>query len=60
MTPRDRVDQLVRSAVRDDVSVIDDRNPVAESFGLIHVMRREQDGSAGGPELFDQRPELAP
>ena len=56
----DRRDQLARRAERDHLAVIDDRDAIAQPFGLVHVVRRQQNGAAGALELLDQIPELAP
>src|SRR5688500_6330963 len=55
----DRLDQLVRRSVRDDVSVIDNSHAIAESSRFVYVMRREKNRSPRRPEFLDQRPELA-
>ena len=35
-------------ALRDDPAVVDDGDPVAEPLGLLHVVRRQQDGPSRG------------
>ena len=41
------------------MSVVDDCDSMRYALGLIHVMRREKDGSAFGlVEMLDVRPEL--
>ena len=51
-------DQLGRRAQGDHLAVIDDRHPVAQPLGLVHVVRRQQDGPALGAEAADDVPEL--
>ena len=51
-------DQLGRRALRDDPAVVHDRDAVAETLGLLHVVRRQQDGAPGGLEARDVLPEL--
>src|SRR5262245_1480188 len=53
-------DQLRRGSLRDDPAVVDDRDAVAEAFGLLHVVRREEHRAAGGLEDGDPLPELEP
>ncbi len=43
----------------DDLAVIDDRDVVAQLFGFFEIVRRQEDGGAGGIERADMRPELA-
>ena len=38
--------ERVRRPLRDDHSVVDDREPVGERVGLLEVMRRQEDGRA--------------
>ena len=52
-------DQFFRCALRNDASLIDDGDAIAEILGLIHVMRRQQDRAAARPELIEQHPQLA-
>ncbi len=53
------VDKVGGSAFGDDFSVIDDGQPVAEAFGLVHVVRGEQDSATFFLEGADDVPELA-
>ena len=55
----DRGDQLARRPERDDLSVVHDGHAVGQPLGLVHVMRGEDDGAAGGLELLDELPHLA-
>src|SRR6185312_223626 len=54
-----RADELARRAERDHLSMIHDRDAVAEPFGLIHIVSGEDDRSTLGAELFDEVPELS-
>jgi hypothetical protein len=38
--------ELVRCTVRDDLTMVDDGDPVAERVGLFQVVRGEEDGHA--------------
>ena len=49
-------DQLAGRAQRDHLAVVDDRHPVAEPFGLVHVVGREEDGPAARAEAARSRP----
>src|SRR2546421_7618346 len=53
------LDQRVRWLHRQDLSVIHDRDPIAERFGLVHVMRGQHDGPSFGPNRFRQLPQVA-
>ena len=53
------VDEVGGSAFGDDLAVIDYGEAVAEAFGLVHVMRGEQDGATFFLESADDVPELA-
>src|SRR5207237_8561825 len=55
-----RRDELAWRAERDDLAVIHDRDPIAQPLRLLHVMRREQHGAAGGAKPADDLPQLAP
>src|ERR1044071_6112616 len=50
LEPRGRV-------VRDDAAAVDDGDAAAEALGLLHVMRREEDGR---PRLFAQTLDVLP
>ena len=50
--------QLGEGAVGDDPSLVEDRDPVGELFGLVQVLRREQHGRALPGELLDAVPHL--
>jgi len=54
----ERRDQIRGRAERDQASAVDHGNPVAEAFGFVHVVRRQQDRSAVRAELGDVLPEL--
>jgi hypothetical protein len=54
-----RPDQIGRHALRDDTSVIDDRDTVAQELGFVHVVRRQQDGAAVATERPQRLPQLA-
>ena len=41
-----RADQLGRRAEGDDLAVVDDRHPVAQALGLVHVVGGEQHRAA--------------
>ena len=51
-------DQFARRALCDDVALIDDGDAIAQTLGLIHVMRRQHDGAVSGAESVDNIPEL--
>src|SRR5438445_9619732 len=51
--------QLGRRAGRNDFAVIDDRDPVGHAIGLVHVVRRQEDGyPLGRVQVLDDRPHL--
>ncbi len=52
-------DQLAGRAQRDDLPLVDDRDPVAEPLGLVHVMGREDDVRPPFAQVADHVPELA-
>src|SRR4029077_13214349 len=52
-------DQLARGAQGDDLAVVDDRDAIAKALGLVHVVRRQQDGAAAATDGPDDAPELA-
>ncbi len=54
-----RLDKTTRRSLRDHLAVIHDRDPITERLGLVHVMRREHNRAAVGPESREQLPELA-
>ena len=46
---------------RDDLAAVDDRDPVAQRFGFVHVVRGERNGKPGvAPQLLEQIPHGAP
>ena len=49
-----------RRAAGDDLAAGDDRDPVGEALGLVHVMGGEEDRLAEVAEAGDQVPRLAP
>src|ERR1019366_7860477 len=53
------VDEVAGSAFGYDLAVIDDGELVAEAFGLVHIVRGEQDGATFFLESADDVPELA-
>jgi hypothetical protein len=53
-----RVFELSGATGGDDPPLVDEHNAVA-IFGLIHVMRRHQDGDTVGGEVMNQIPEAA-
>src|SRR6266571_3635409 len=54
-----RGDQLCGAPERDDLAVVHDRDTVAQALRFLHVMRREEDGSASGLEPPNDLPQLA-
>src|SRR5437868_2454771 len=54
-----RFSKLARRAERDDMAVIHDRDPVAETLCLLHVVSGENDRPSLFLELRDQVPELS-
>src|SRR5512146_1435240 len=58
----DHADQLVPAAFGDELAVVDDADPVAQPFGLFHVVRGVQHGHAGARQplhaLQDRVPAL--
>src|SRR6266545_3266423 len=51
--------ERLRAALRHDPAGGDDRDPVGEVLGLVHVVGGEQDGLAEVPEAVDQLPGVA-
>ena len=48
-----------RRSLGDDSAVVDDRDPVRDAIGFIHVMRREEDRDPLGlVQVLDVSPEL--
>src|SRR5208282_6295974 len=54
------VNQVRGRSLRDDLPVIDNRKPVAEALGFVHVMRREKNRPTFSLERADDLPKLAP
>ncbi len=52
-------DQFARRTKGDHFAVVHDGHAVAEPFGFVHIVRRQQNGTAHALELFDQIPKLA-
>jgi hypothetical protein len=50
----------MRCPQRDDVTVIDDGDAIAQALRFIHVVSRQDDRPAGSPEFLDESPELPP
>ena len=48
--------ELERRTAGDQAAVVDDVDPVGEALGLVHVVRGEHDGDAGGAQLLEQLP----
>src|SRR5581483_4711828 len=48
-----------RRSLRDDLAAGDHGDPVGELLGLVHVVRREEDGLAETAETFDHVPRRA-
>src|SRR6266851_1986098 len=53
------LDQGIGGLHGQDLSVVHDRHPVAQRFGLIHVVRGEHDGPTFRPNRFRQLPQVA-
>ena len=53
-------DQLGRRSLGDDLALVDDRHPVAEPLGLVHVVRRQDDRAAAIAQVANHVPELPP
>src|SRR5262245_34771435 len=51
-------DQLGRRALSNDAALINNGDTVTQPFRLIHVVCRQQDGSALGPKVAKDVPEL--
>ncbi len=51
-------DQVLGPSLHEDPAVVHDDEPVAEPRGLLHVVRRKQDGDAPRPETLETLPEL--
>src|SRR5688572_28014659 len=49
----ERSDELLRRTESYHLPMIHDRDPVAETLGLVHVVRGEERGATGGAELLD-------
>ncbi len=56
----DRALQLGRRVEGDDATLVDDRHPVAEEVGLLHVVRGEQDRLAVDVEVAEDLPQGDP
>src|SRR5262245_28465738 len=52
-------DQFARRPQRYDFALIDNRHPVAKAFGLVHIVRRQQNRPPAPPELPYDLPEFA-
>ena len=52
------LEQQLRSALRNDLSVVHDRDLVAERVGLVHVVRGQHDRLAAGLDQIDEVPEV--
>src|SRR4029077_758275 len=59
VVPAQALDQLGRRAFGNDLAVVDDREPVAQAFGLVHVMRGQQHCAAIALKVANNVPELA-
>ena len=57
---REQLLELGEGAVGDDSSLVEDRDPVGELFGLVEVLRGEQHRGAVAGELPDRLPDLDP
>ena len=55
---REQLLELGEGAVHDDPTLVEDRDPVGELFGLVQVLRREQHRRAVLGELLDGLPHL--
>ena len=53
---REQLLELGEGAVHDDPALVEDRDPVGESFGLLQVLRREQHRRAVSGEFLDGLP----
>ncbi len=53
-------DEPFRRVELDDFAVVHDGHAVAEDFGLVHVVRGEDDADATGADFFDELPQVAP
>ena len=51
---------LGRGPAGDDATAVEDREPVAELLGLVHVVRGEHDGGAAGAQLAHELPGVGP
>src|SRR5258708_26570837 len=56
----ERLDQLPRTAQRDDLAVIGARDAIAKNLRFVQVVRRQEGGLSRRLELFDEIPELSP
>src|ERR1700754_770563 len=54
------IDQPVRRLHRNDLPGVDDSHPVTKDFGLIHIVRGDDDGSTLLPDVLDQLPKITP
>jgi len=52
--------QLLRGAAGNDVTMVHDRDVVAEQVSLLHIMRGQHHGLAAGLDRLHQIPEIAP
>ena len=60
VTAGDEPLELVRSALGDQLPVVEERDPVGELVRLVQVLRRQEDGDAAGREVADDLPHRAP
>ena len=54
------LDQLARGALRDDLRLVHDHEPIAELLRLVHVVRREDERHALLLEAVEAVPERVP
>ena len=53
------INQVGGRSLGDHLPVIDDGQAIAQAFGFVHVMRRQQDRASGLLEFANDVPELA-
>src|ERR1051326_8126414 len=60
MLAADLGNQLARTPQGNDLTVVDDGDAVTEAFGLVHVVRGDENGAATGLEGAQDVPDVPP
>src|SRR5215469_15223545 len=59
VVPAKAGDQLGWGSLGDDLAIVDDGNSIAQTLGLVHVMRGQEHGAAATLKLAHNVPQLA-